>query len=756
MAIRSVSHLQNAQRGELVAFESYDRRILPYEWDIIKALGVSEQEYREICQRIAETSLQRPEAYSHIPDIRNEPVSTTAFLVNLAIGLVATGLSMLLAPKPKRPEQTQEGQEAIVGSNQSGRTRFNQNIGFDGAPQLAQLGSRIPLVFGKYRAARSIDGIAASGGIVTEPLLVWSQIISKGTYQIFKGIYVVCERAIADLPKKGAYLMGGQPIDDIYEVNYELFWSSREGSNYLTGAESQFGSAAPGDYPFYVHSHGGTGKGFSNVYSPTNKTLFGIHSPIRNGGRWSLNWRVINLFQLDGEDDPGRRIINQRRKICGKNGDNIDQGMAGTGRWYSPQMGLWAYRNKSQTEAETSWTIAGDSKLVDCEIGWSFLFRITDRTFNFPQDLSAEMGSSQKPVDEDSNNYDDINSSLNSLRAGADDAMQIGEIFCCNQTLLQVYKRSGIFEPNKKGNNDTAEGSVSISMKVIGFIGQDHRVGCVHQNIFKDLGVMAEDREDDEDGVVEANYNSLVKADIAQFKNTRICESTNIGIKSQVWTRLSGLCNFSDVPIPRDLSDYDRESVSVSNGTINKYTWKTSFFLLGVSVSNDNQYGSNLVDGFDIFEECIFAVRGRSPVDQFNSIQITPRSSDPKKYEYRLIPLHSQQIYNYGPSQKTFYILDINAPRMSLTFRPVETSDTFVITFQGRAHQIDKNDVNRQGYETVLDLEELHSAPNGYPGDVVDRKIYSYESPDPSSFKEKVLRFLFLTSFKLLSFEINI
>ena len=136
-----------------------------------------------------------------------------------------TGVSVLLTPKPPTQQRDDRENRSIVGSNQEGRTRFANTIGFDGVPQLAQLGSRIPLVFGDYRAATAQT--EASGGIVVEPLLVWSQDLSKGTYQNFKGQYVICERGLDFRPSKQAYMMGGQPIDDIYEVNYELFFSQR-------------------------------------------------------------------------------------------------------------------------------------------------------------------------------------------------------------------------------------------------------------------------------------------------------------------------------------------------------------------------------------------------------------------------------------------------------------------------------------------------------------------------------------------------
>ena len=74
MERRPVSYLQGKKRGELVAPDSFQRKLLPYEWSIIQALGVTEQEYREIFQRIAEEQRQRSAEYAHIPDIVNGPV----------------------------------------------------------------------------------------------------------------------------------------------------------------------------------------------------------------------------------------------------------------------------------------------------------------------------------------------------------------------------------------------------------------------------------------------------------------------------------------------------------------------------------------------------------------------------------------------------------------------------------------------------------------------------------------------------------
>lgn len=728
MERRPVSYLQGKKRGELVAPEAFRRRLLPYEWGIIQSLGVTEQEYREIFQRIAEEQRQRSAEYAHIPDIVNEPVSLTAVLVNLAVGLVLTGVSMLLQPKPPSQERDDRENRSIVGSNQEGRTRFANTIGFDGVPQLAQLGSRIPLVFGDYREGKG--DIEASGGIVVEPLLVWSQVLSRGTFQNFKGQYVICERGLDFKPSKQAYMMGGQPIDDIYEVNYQLFFSSKEDSNLLTRDEAQYGLASPGDSEiFSVWNAGGKTQGFCSAYSPTNKSVFGVSAAIRNGGRWSLNWRVINLFKNEnGRDDEGLRLQNQRRKIAGSKGDSRDEGMAGTGRWYSPQMGIEAVsrgndRNWQYPSGDNAWE-------TDVALNDYLKFRITPRNYIFPEDLNAAVEyDGDNKVDEKGVNYDDINSALNSLRAAADDAMQQGEIFCCNQTLLQVTDRSGTFEPARE-NEDKAEGRVFVTLKVIGFTGQDHKVGISSRDVFKDIGVMRDGSGESRPGEKEANWYSLVKYDMAQVVNTRACQVTEIGIKSQVWTRLNGLCNFSDVPQPGDLREYDEDNVSVSNGTVNKYTFRTSFFKLGIRTVYEDRYNDELVDGFSILDDVLFAVRGDTPTDQFNFIRIIPTRAE--KYEYRIIPVTATQVYRNRDQKPRAFILGVIHPAHTQTLSVANSDDRFSIQFHAREENLV---FGEYGFDPILDLEEMHVAPGGYPGDRVESRGIAYDDPDPDTFK---------------------
>ena len=79
------------------------RALLPAEVEVCQHVGLTEEEYWFFVDQAEQYNGKRDSAYDLIPDIRCDPV-ITPILVNLAIGLVLTGISMLLAPKPKQPE----------------------------------------------------------------------------------------------------------------------------------------------------------------------------------------------------------------------------------------------------------------------------------------------------------------------------------------------------------------------------------------------------------------------------------------------------------------------------------------------------------------------------------------------------------------------------------------------------------------------------------------------------------------------------
>ncbi len=128
-----------------------DVPLLPYEKELIKTIGITEEEYCKFAAEVRRKGYRRPAEYDHIPDVVALPDGfTTLLLINLAISLTLTGVAYLLTPKPKMPEASKRSQ-LDLGSVNAGN-RFTQSRGFDSINELADYGSPVPIIFGLLRS----------------------------------------------------------------------------------------------------------------------------------------------------------------------------------------------------------------------------------------------------------------------------------------------------------------------------------------------------------------------------------------------------------------------------------------------------------------------------------------------------------------------------------------------------------------------------------------------------------------------------
>ena len=189
MAAGRTSHQRDAKRGQLVPYRSVehalDRALLPYEQELIRALGCSEEEYREYVREVEFKSRTRPTGYEHIPDIRCDPVS---IIVSLVIGVALSAASALLAPKPPTPqEQGRKGKNIRLASRQ-GSERFGATAGFDSINDVATYAEPIAVVFAKRESS--------IGGVLAGTQLVWSRAFSYGNEQGVKLLFVIGEQGL--------------------------------------------------------------------------------------------------------------------------------------------------------------------------------------------------------------------------------------------------------------------------------------------------------------------------------------------------------------------------------------------------------------------------------------------------------------------------------------------------------------------------------------------------------------------------------
>nr|BAR35299.1 putative phage tail protein [uncultured Mediterranean phage uvMED] len=636
MEERGSAHLTLAKAGELVPAEVFRAPLLPYEWQLVSTLGVSEEEYRQLKSELAAKVRERRPEYAHVPDVQMGPM-LVPILINLAIGAVLTGIGMLLAPKPQQQEE--DDRKSIELANNNGRSRFNNNVGFDSSPQLATLGARVPIVFGKFVAGvddpddtDATEFQQTTGGIVAEPLLVWSRMQSNGSFQSLKLKMVVGQATMGTTPKIAGVMIGGQPLTTFAESNYALYYSSVGGGNNRLNQEDWVsGEASPGEEPFLVPTlWDEQTEAFSMAHSPSNNASFGLYHTIPNGGYWKVNWRVIG-YAKDQSSDADKRSSNERRKIAGGASEDRDQGMNGTGRCYNNLCGMWQVERNGKVIYS-----GGLPQEVDVKRGDIVIYRIADG------DVMPDEGNTG--IEEVTT--EDLENRSASIRERADDMLQVGEMFLSNRTIMRVMER-----PAKVWHR-RSEGDRLYRLEVTGFIGGDKTIGLVGDEHFdggKLVSFEGGDNSEYRDSFTGLAFYPLHKIDMAQVRNTRKTEVTELGIKSQVYNRASGLCNFAEVPDPDDLEDWDNDNVQISTGTMSKYMARTSYFYLGVK-DVDNPFGlnedgqdvnddDNLFDGFFIDRQVVFGVRGSAPVDVFNYIRI--KHPQRAQYEFKLIPIAS-------------------------------------------------------------------------------------------------------------------
>jgi len=639
MAERNLVHQPtNQQRGLETAGLPYDPPLLPYEIALIEALGCSEEDYKKFVRHAQLQARVRPAEYEHIPDVVNDPL--TVAIVSLVLGLASTAVSILLAPKAP----TLESPAKIKGkklADQIGPTRFNQTTSFDNVSSLAEYGQPIPIPFGKRGTGK--DG-ALTGGLILAPALVWSRLYSYGSYQAFEGIYVAGEYGI-DAPQLGGVRVGTTALNSLGNREYALYWSSQLGENrpskarLIAGTDEPGASGTMGRQVFTAPTADGQfSTGFSMAYSPQNDASFGTATPIFNGTAYRFNWEIISAPYAAtlGPDNKDARAETQakRRKIAGSNADVLhkysDQpkedrqkiGQPGVGRAYSRRMG---FINHNGTEY-------ANRTIVSVTENDTLVFEINgDNWKDFQQDdfKGTEV------------NLKDLKSSAESWRAQASDLLTIGSKWIIGSSVWVVEGRN----PDiwKKGVTQhiyfkcTAitgvatvgiPGTRTVREPLGGYEGPWPGPGAPPFPL--SAGGFNSNKHC---GAAFFNICRLHMASIRPVR--RDAEVIEIGLRSQVWNRANGLCNFNAIPSAGPdgkLHRLDEQDITVTTPRMDKYFERTSCFSLWVRPVQ--QYGQAQQPWRRIPQ--LFCVTGSAPIDQYNYIRVRPRQAG--YYEYRFIP----------------------------------------------------------------------------------------------------------------------
>ena len=703
----------------------YDVPLLPYEKELIKTIGLTEEEYRAFAAEVRRRGMVRPAEYDHIPDVRGD---FGTVLVSLAISLILTGVSYLLTPKPKMPSARKGG--TVDLGDITGPSRFTPTRGFETLAELGDYQSAIPLIFGRYDATQKV------GGMLATPKLVWSRMFSKGPMQQANLMFVVGEQGIRGegigAPEESGIFLGNNALDALYRDFYAFYWKNETkkqvefdivNDNYVYGdptAETA-SKTAPDDRVFVSPGSGvDRSAAFCHAYSPANNTEFGIYAPIANGTGYRLNYEIVNAV-----DEMGLKALRQalttRIKIAGcKN--KVDQGSElegkdflvalkdeaqdSFGRNYSPRMGIVSV--KTSSGLITTDDDAGElQKDVAVEVGDTATFVISKQ--EIPENFYRRRGRGE--------GVGDINATVQSMQFAADDAMQPGELFAIGGTVWKVIERSlgtERFDPDRL-NSD----SQKIKLECIEVENAlDNNIGVISKKF-----VLNPDKEyigdtfDDSSSrqTISEVFFPLTKIATGIVRNNRPAVVTEIGFKSTVYQRLRGICAFNSLPTPTEIKQFQEDKLQVRTGTITSVIPRVSVFQVLIrKAGTDDKFeavqGTGSGGGL-----MLFAVRGSTPVAQYNFIRF--KLTKPQELEFKFVPISGAELrrtekdkllvdLSHAPSSKPDSFTTLSAKIPGFGKIDVEVSGQYITR-----DRVTKNKEFFREY-TIIEEEDVTQYPN--------------------------------------------
>ena len=619
---------------------AYSRRsLLPAEQQIIDVLGLTLDEYWEFCRLADCKAKERGEEYTSIPEIvaTGEPL-TTLEIIYLAVGLLSTAASVLLQPDPPTFEQAPE---AIRTADVRGQTRFADLYSFDSVQDLAALGTIIPLIFAKRQ---KLDGSSdVVGGIRVKGLLLWSQLLSKGSHQELKMLTTLGLSALGATPDPAGLAIGDQLLRSYQEARYRAYFldNNRDGGRInVSHAISESGNLS-------TLEHSDVFEAFDEKFNeyrqltcgtrtPSSQSVFGCHSPVSNGHPYFFPYDIVQIFGNT------QSLREKRDKINGLTlGLNL--------RPYPARQGMEKINRADVTSGGNH----------DVNVGDIVTYRGSALREN--PDLFPPHG------------LDDVNTATDSRLSAADAIIGIGDLFLFGGALLKCIDRPATPYEATRGLDREYEFECIEPGRVY-FQNADHNPLEVANSPFG---------------------QTLQRVDIATVTNNRVCDQTEIGIKSVVFKRIDNFANVNSEPPVEILQEYERENQAFSLGRVTTYQHRYSFFELQYrSVEDSNTTGFKSISGGKFF-----GVKGDNPQPQYNTITI---SHPPGQYEFRLLPVPGSTINGLylepGVPARQLCLLTGNPAEESRPHVVSQDTNDFVVSFTGESVFLSENTVSNDEF----------------------------------------------------------
>lgn len=563
----------------MVPSRQYRGAVLPWEKQLMDALGMSPDEYAWYASEVANIKPERSAEYDHIPDVVCVPI------VPLAMTIVGAGLSYAasaMAPKPRIPRQDDPGgtSQNIEGENISNNRKFANVDGFTSVQNVARLGEVAPLVFAK----REQIGSKWYGGVRAETKLLWSQLLSQGDGQELVALFALNAMAMAK-PDFEGLAIGDTLLKNYQEPKLCIYYRSGDVTQtQRLNSSTKIGGAltprSPSDIIVAEYANEGMQALFSSTRTPTGSTEFGTYQPVRNGQDWRLPFKRVKV------------------------------------RWDTRNATAQQYDAFALAEAERFkiqsyyGTFCGINKIDVTEVGGvyrnNFDLDGNEIEYTIYADTSEPPRGSQGVAD--------IINKRKTLGEQADAAFTVGETY-------SIGSAQGVCI------------SASTTAPYDGTFSKTYRFKITSRGTVMLLGLGSINHYASFTGPYGAFTTDLTisKIALANIVTTRAVNQVEIGIKSTVYKKFNGIVNFAGIPAESIADAIEAGGGTVTYGTYSDYGIRYSFFYVEYRKSASSESWQKAYDK-------PFGVKGTAPVAQFNFIRLAfYQGSD--MYEVRFVPV---------------------------------------------------------------------------------------------------------------------
>ena len=638
--------------------------ILPWEKQLIDALGLTLEEYNWYANQVANHCPERDAAYDIVPEVVCIPVVP---LVMTVVGMGISFAASAMAPKPKLPRQTDPAQQQqqeirgadVTGASVTGSNRFTNVDGFTSVQPLARLGESMQLVFANRRNNY--------GGVRVETKLLWSQLLSQGDGQELLAIFLANGGELASQPDFDGMGIGDSLLRGYQASKLAMYFRNGNSTNRISLADKKGGDLEPRNtsdvFLAELKTLNNMQPIFSGVRIPSTMSIFGISEPLRNGQHWQLPFKRVRVIY------PPEVVFQFNFELYAKDQEEYNKKVATvqeaarerqkTLSFYAPRTGLIAARNSAGTLLAQP---ANQQFLdVDIAIGDTIEFDVYE---GYSPNLFGDIGNQDIAAKEDS------------IREAIDDVIIVGETYlvagveavCVKESTNNLWdiktRKKFTFKATQVGKTRLTNEGIVINEPVNNIEGPNQFLSQINPS----------------------SGPTVCKLAIAHFTTTRKLNQVEIGIKSQVYKRFAGIANFASIPSDGVLDRIERGGNNFNVGSYSEYGLRYSFFRVEIKEKGATEwYNLNRQAGAP------FCVKGRTPVSQFNFIRLAFPDLD-KQYEVRFRPIAGGAYLAYNhPLGNPVCVLDARtgSPQEYSVSTPI---GSFTLTFKGYSETINNID----------------------------------------------------------------